>query len=397
MPKIVGCPKCGKRYKLPDTFTAKRVRCKACSVEFATDYDQRQLRETSDNLASPTPQKKKPAPQRKPAPQQRKPSPAQQKPNPPQRPVNDALAKAGLSQIQKQPDLFSDEQIDGPDPLRNHVVQDPGFGGSGGAGAAQNRRPAAAGDGHLDDIVSNPYLDGAGAAGSIDARRKEALKRKKEDEILAAYKTNDTPLNHGGGSSDMMDNGLTRAGYFWIHFAASTVVKIIDRSAGFLSQLQPPGGANAKPPAEMAAATGYLILFGVLAALAVAGGFYTFTINLRFQNMKLKNGIWKKLATYLTAAPFALWCVALLLGIIFLLALVPAIGYAALFIALIGVLFTLPMIPFSWAAMVIPPDFGIHQKLDTWSYVWLVVLAIPFVIIFGGIIVGVFMGLSNAF
>ena len=293
MPKIVACPKCAKKYKLPDSFSAKRVRCKACGTDFAAQYDLSQLSNTIDSGTDlqPPPRPQRPAQQQAPKRPVRRPATGA---NP------ESLAQMGLSQIKRQPDLFSDDQGGGPDPLRNHVVQDPGFGNAS-TGRTAKRNQGHSGPsgndpaGGLDDVVSNPFLSDTGA-GSVDARRKQALKRKEEDELLAGYKTSSKSLSSARGPSDLSQNGINRTAFFWTHFFFNFVCSIISRVTDAAQNLQLGDGTGESMSLsrDSAMALGIVVLVVIFAILVAFACFYGITTSLRFQNMRFKTRFGKR-------------------------------------------------------------------------------------------------------
>jgi len=350
MPKIVACPKCQKQYKLPDTFTAKRVRCKACSTEFSTE----QVRKP----AAQTPAKPKPRPKPQPKPQ----------PNP-EASRRNALSSMGLSELKQQPDFFGDQTQGGPDPLRNHVVQDPGFSlDQPPAQGAPSNNPG----GGIEDVVANPYMSGAGASSSSAARNR-ALKRKKEDKLLSAYQTDDVgPAARSG--SNIAETGINRLA-FWLGLGAySSTIKLINRVAEYAAP--PPAATAGQAPAS--AEVQILAVLGAVLFIAVSGAYLAVIMNMRYVNMKLKSQVWKTIATMTVVVPAVCFAVALLL----LVPQVPALAIAAIILFLIGAVTFLAFIPFAWAGHVLPPDFGIHRKFDFWSWFWIVILTLPVIGIF---------------
>ena len=101
MSVVVACPKCQKKYKLPEKMLCKAIKCPSCNATFKV----------------PAPAAGKQPGQPKAAAQPRDPQgdPA-------------TMKRLGLEgTIQKDPDLFAGAVAGGSDPLANHVVADPGF------------------------------------------------------------------------------------------------------------------------------------------------------------------------------------------------------------------------------------------------------------------------------
>ena len=89
----IACPKCGRQYQINANLAGKTVKCANCSQSFVVG-------QTARSPAAPT------------TPQQR----------PPSRPAE--LPSQELGSLSK---LFPSQLPQGPDPLANHVVDDPGF------------------------------------------------------------------------------------------------------------------------------------------------------------------------------------------------------------------------------------------------------------------------------
>lgn len=136
MSLIVACPNCQTRYNLPAKFEGKKVKCKSCGKPFAASVGAARATAGAGTVAA------KPSAQRGP----------QVDPQ--------ALAKMGIGALPQQPDPFATPAASGPDPLRNHVVQDPGFGTPTEIPSASNQ-PVDEEDGLDPDfqaVVSNPYI-----------------------------------------------------------------------------------------------------------------------------------------------------------------------------------------------------------------------------------------------
>ena len=105
MPAVVACPKCKKKYKLPDNMLGKGVKCTDCATQFKASAPQAKQ--------SPQPDRRQMA-----AAQQARAKKAQ-----------DLKALGVNGTIERPADIFSGSAMSGtPDPLGNHVIQDPGFG-----------------------------------------------------------------------------------------------------------------------------------------------------------------------------------------------------------------------------------------------------------------------------
>lgn len=135
MTLIVACPNCQTRYNLPDKFQGKKVKCKSCGKPFAASVGA--TRATAGRVNQEAQRAAQVDPQE--------------------------LANMGIGAIRSQPDPFATPVHRGPDPLRNHVVQDPGF-DVGGVPGMQPGMPSR-GDDIEDDqnsefelVVANPYI-----------------------------------------------------------------------------------------------------------------------------------------------------------------------------------------------------------------------------------------------
>lgn len=96
MSMVTACPKCNSRYSLNETFVGKTIRCKKCGNPF----------KVNDQAATQTMQPRT------------------------QTPVKADQNRSGQFPSGREQDLFGDAASNVPvqhDPLRNHIVQDPGF------------------------------------------------------------------------------------------------------------------------------------------------------------------------------------------------------------------------------------------------------------------------------
>ena len=357
MPKIVACPKCQKKYQLPDTFKAKRVRCRQCSTEFSTQ------------------------PAGKPAP--KPPAKPQAKPDASRR---DALSSMGLSELKREEDLFGSEAHAGPDPLRNHVVQDPGF--SLDPPPTDAATPAANPNADMGDVVSNPFMS-AGGGTNTSAARSRALKRKKEDQLLATYQTNDTDTG-GGPQRSVANDGVNRLTYWLAISIYTTVIRVV---SGVTELAQDPRGrtADGEPSTEVA----ILTLFGILAFLVISGCFFAMMVNMRYENMKLKSEIWKKIATMTVVVTFGCFCLMLLVALLLQFVKAGFLLIIAIILLVVGAISGVATVPFLWGGYIFPPDFGKTRKLDFWSWFWIVVLALPVLLLSGVIVFVTFKAITG--
>lgn len=132
MSLIVACPNCQTRYNLPPQFEGKKVKCKSCGKPFSASVGAARVQAGAQKQAA---------------------TKVQTDP--------DELAKMGIGTIRQAPDPFAAPAHAGPDPLRNHVVQDPGFG----MPSTEPTTPGhaaphseSADDGGIGDVVANPYI-----------------------------------------------------------------------------------------------------------------------------------------------------------------------------------------------------------------------------------------------
>lgn len=101
MSQVVACPKCRKQYRIDDKSIGKKMKCPACQTVF-----QAQAAATVTTAG------------------QSAPAAARPQPGPPLQ----EWARYGLDgPLPGSPQLFPPAAPQGPDPLSNHVVQDPGF------------------------------------------------------------------------------------------------------------------------------------------------------------------------------------------------------------------------------------------------------------------------------
>ena len=162
MSLIVACPSCQTRYNLPEKFAGKKVKCKSCGKPFAATVGAAKAKAVTPNK------------------------------NVSQKQVVDPqeLSNMGIGLIKQQPDPFGAQPQLGPDPLRNHVVQDPGFGIPGQAvPGMQTDEDNTELDPDFESVVANPYIRApkapAHAAAAepeteVDGTGKKKKKRKKK-------------------------------------------------------------------------------------------------------------------------------------------------------------------------------------------------------------------------
>lgn len=152
MPVAVACPKCQKKYNLPDKMMGRPVKCSECATQFKTPARQA------------APQRMDP---KQMAQQQRAREAAQQRAK--------ELKQMGVdSPIQRAPDVF-----DGlmptrgtPDPLSNHLIEDPGFGDVNIAAPAKNQSDSE--DSLHSAMFENPAIESKKSkAGSAQGKKKK--------------------------------------------------------------------------------------------------------------------------------------------------------------------------------------------------------------------------------
>jgi predicted Zn finger-like uncharacterized protein len=126
----VACPSCQTRYNLPEKFAGKKVKCKTCGKPFAATVGAAKAKSTNPSKVT-----------------------RQQEADP------NELTKMGIGVIRQQQDPFAAEPHLGPDPLRNHVVQDPGFGMPAGVlGQDSSGGEELDNDPDFASVTSNPYI-----------------------------------------------------------------------------------------------------------------------------------------------------------------------------------------------------------------------------------------------
>lgn len=331
MPSVVACPNCQKRYQLPDNFDATRIRCKACNKLFSPTGSRRESAVGATRGAGQSAA---------------------------------GLNQMGLSEIKKQPDLFGNAPVGGADPLRNHVVQDPGFNAEEvpTAGLALAPESATADEA---EIVSNPFMKSSGGGQTRSgAKAERERRRKKEDDILKGYEiTNSRP---GKAENPNKAPGLSRGAYFWNILGLNGFCSIMNQLAVYMA------GYSADPENPIPDDAPVMLLMAVLTTMIIAFVGQAFLVYLRYDNMRLNSSVWKNTAVSLTLAPLVL----LGIGIIFAMV---GVGFIALPALIIGMIAFVLCIPFSMACLVIPPNFGKHGKLDSWSYFWIVFTVLPFI------------------
>ena len=110
MPAAVACPKCKKKYTVPDHLLGKPVKCAGCGNTFKTAAA---ARAGTSAQHAPSPEA----------------IAAREKAQALARQRAEGLKRLGIdSAIQTEPDIFAGATpARGPDPLANHMVEDPGF------------------------------------------------------------------------------------------------------------------------------------------------------------------------------------------------------------------------------------------------------------------------------
>ena len=158
MPVKIACPKCSKKYTLPDSAVGKAVKCKACETTFRTRMP--------GGGAPASPQPAKPA--QPTAPQQRavqpipvQPKPVQQQPRPAQ-PVSPNLDEFGIDDgFQQQADIFGSPPQGGTG-LDNFADQDT-FGEAVEPIVLSHGSAPAESDNPFQSVMSNSAMRGGGA------------------------------------------------------------------------------------------------------------------------------------------------------------------------------------------------------------------------------------------
>jgi len=170
MPVKIACPKCSKKYTLPDSAVGKPVKCKACETTFRTKMPSGAA-PASPPPAKPTAQPKKTAQQK---PRQQRPKPAQ--------PASPNLSEFGIDGgFQQQADIFG-SPAQGSVGLDNFAEEDT-FGTAvdpivlspSGAAEAPPENP-------FQSVMTNSSMRGSGARNK--ARKK---KRRKGSADVSAY------------------------------------------------------------------------------------------------------------------------------------------------------------------------------------------------------------------
>lgn len=123
MPLAVACPKCKKQYNLPDKFLGKPVKCTECATQFKVPAGKGQPASSAKPGAGAAANPRAAANQQAAAKRRQAQAAAQQKAK--------ELQQLGVDgPIRRSPDVFDGlGQAKGtPDPLANHLIEDPGFG-----------------------------------------------------------------------------------------------------------------------------------------------------------------------------------------------------------------------------------------------------------------------------
>ena len=138
MPAVVACPKCKKKFKLPDEMLGKNVKCPSCEILFKVPGPR-----SAASPANAQPQRQADARKQQAA-----------------RAQAQALQAMGVQgNIERPADLFSGGAgMPGTaDPLANHVIQDPGFGD--GADIAIAPKKIQKSDNPYESMFTNPALE----------------------------------------------------------------------------------------------------------------------------------------------------------------------------------------------------------------------------------------------
>ena len=165
MPAVVACPKCKKKYHLPDGLLGKPIKCKACETQFKAPAAKPAAAGTGRTVAGAAQQTTQNPAQL--AAQQKAQALAQQRAL--------ELKRLGVEgSIQRAPDIFAGPgpMRGTPDPLANHVIEDPGFGD--GSDAIVIKEVKAKPNDPLASMYANPAL--------APAKKKltDGLKKKKK-------------------------------------------------------------------------------------------------------------------------------------------------------------------------------------------------------------------------
>ena len=212
MPLTVACPGCQSKYSLPDKLLGKKIKCKKCGKAFAT-----KPKSNPAGAANRSPQKP-PAPSRSRA---------------ASGPAASELAKLGLDgPLGRQPDIFESAPPAGKaDPLRNHVLEDFGFGES-----STKKKKATSDDSEADDDLAELKRN----ASVPTARNKAAAnreKREREDQLLGQYMKNDADNPYKAGlalkNSQEAKDEMTRWNFFWWALGVNFISRTIERMGGW--------------------------------------------------------------------------------------------------------------------------------------------------------------------
>ena len=118
MPVKIACPKCSKKYTLPDSALGKPVKCKACETTFRTKLP-------AGAAASPQPTTARPSNPARQSPAQKRPAQPRPAPRKPVQPAKPNPAEFGIDGgFQKQADIFG-APLQGGGGLENFAEQDP--------------------------------------------------------------------------------------------------------------------------------------------------------------------------------------------------------------------------------------------------------------------------------
>ena len=215
MPLTVACPGCQSKYSLPDELLGKKIKCKKCGKAFAT------------KPKSKSPSAGNRSPRQAAAPSRSRPATRTAS-----GPAASELAKLGIDgPLGRQPDIFDTAPPPGKgDPLRNHVLEDPGFGES--STTKRKVRPEQTGD---DDDLSDLKRN----ASVPTARNKAAAsreKREREDQLLGQYMKNDADNPYKAGlalkNAQEAKNEMTRWNFFWWALGVNFVARTVERMGG---------------------------------------------------------------------------------------------------------------------------------------------------------------------
>ncbi|MCH2182969.1 MAG: zinc-ribbon domain-containing protein [Mariniblastus sp.] len=136
MPLVVACPQCNAKFKLPDELVGKPVQCKACQARFQVGKPRKALPDKSAGKAGTVVATSTVSPEQQ-----------------------AEMAKLGIDgPLQSRPDLFRSGPISPADPLANHVVEDPGFAGSGNASSAEQDAPGEEEQDEYAAVFVNPAI-----------------------------------------------------------------------------------------------------------------------------------------------------------------------------------------------------------------------------------------------